>query len=72
MPGGCCEEVREVSGLYDQIINDFLQEHSVTEKEKFREWIMYYYAANELSLNQLRTLLKTEWKKILKEFRGDE
>lgn len=72
MSGGCCEEVREVSGLYDQIINDFLQEHSVTEKENFREWIMYYYVANELSLNQLRTLLKTEWKKILKEFRGDE
>lgn len=61
-----------MSGLYDQIINDFLQEHNVTGKEKFRERIMYYYVANELSLNQLRTLLKTEWKKILKEFMGDE
>ncbi len=64
--------VDAVSGLYDQIINDFLQEHHVTEKERFREWMMYYYVANELSLNQLKTLLKTEWKKILKEFMGDE
>ena len=57
-----------MNGLYNQIINDFLSEHNVTERERFREWIMYYYVANELTLKQLKSLLKNEWRKILKEF----